>query len=252
MSGEAREQFALAGIADGDIARFATTLPNRLRDDFTATMTLLRDPALQELLVNYPRTPRQFLRAVSQVDTVSSQYLIRDGLGREHRPDDYLQQFSQFIRENPTHIEAVRILLDRPSGWNTTALQELRTKLAQAPQRFTVDALQKAHQLQYHKSLVDLISMVKHAASQDNPLLTAAERAARAVARIAAGQTFSPEQRQWLDRIERHLAENLSIDPDDFEVIPAFDHAGGWGKANRVFDGKLRELLDRLNEALAA
>jgi type I restriction enzyme R subunit len=48
------------------------------------------------------------------------------------------------------------------------------------------------------------------------------------------------------------LAENLSIDQDDFEVIPALEGAGGWGKANKVFDGKLNELLHQLNQALAA
>ncbi len=62
----------------------------------------------------------------------------------------------------------------------------------------------------------------------------------RAFAQVTAGQTFTPEQQQWLDRIREHLIENLSIDQEDFDYLPVFARAGGWGKANRVFDGELR------------
>ena len=60
------------------------------------------------------------------------------------------------------------------------------------------------------------------------------------------------EQRQWLERIRQHLAENLTIDHEDFEVIPILADAGGWGRANRAFDGNLSELVQTLNEAIAA
>ncbi|MEI8211929.1 MAG: hypothetical protein WCI02_07255 [Planctomycetota bacterium] len=36
------------------------------------------------------------------------------------------------------------------------------------------------------------------------------------------------------------------------EYIPALEGAGRWGKANKVFDGNLKELLIELNAALAA
>jgi hypothetical protein len=34
--------------------------------------------------------------------------------------------------------------------------------------------------------------------------------------------------------------------------MPSLEGAGGWGKANMVFDGKLNDLLKQLNAALAA
>ena len=156
------------------------------------------------------------------------------------------------MRENPAQIEAVRILLDRPADWSTTALNELKQKLTAAPERFTVDVLQKAHEMRYRKSLVDIISMVKHAAVEQSPLLTAAERADRAIAQISEGRTFTTDQRQWLDLIRQHLVMNLSIEQDDFDVIPGLEQAGGWGKANKVFGGQLVELLKALNQAVAA
>ena len=121
-----------------------------------------------------------------------------------------------------------------------------------SPQRFTEDNLRKAHEVCYHKALVDIISMVKHAANDQNPLLTAEERVSRAFERVTAGQTFTAEQQQWLDRIKAHLVANLTIDPEDFDVLPVFTRAGGRSQATRVFGGHLLQLVSQLNEAVAA
>jgi type I restriction enzyme R subunit len=95
--------------------------------------------------------------------------------------------------------------------------------------------------------------MVKHAAKETEPLLTAAERVERAFTKVTAGKTFTSDQQKWLDRIREHLRANLSIDRDDFEVIPIFSDAGGLGVVRKVFgDKQLDELLHALNEAIAA
>ncbi len=250
MSGEAREQFA-AYIQGGDLARFAAELPARLRGDFTATMAILRDPLFQNLLVAYPRPLRGFVVAYETTDTVSSVWLIREA-GVEYKPEDYLAAFARWVRENPAQVEAIRILLEHPRDWGTDALVELRQKIAAPPQPFTTDNLQKAHRLWHHKALVDIISMVKHAADETEPLLTAEERVARAFDSLTAGRYFTREQSLWLSRIREHLVENLSIDRGDFDSIPILSHAGGWGRANRVFDGRLGELIRDINEVIAA
>ena len=45
---------------------------------------------------------------------------------------------------------------------------------------------------------------------------------------------------------------NLSIDREDFDISPVLNRAGGWAPADRTFGGKLKPLLDSLNEAIAA
>jgi len=251
MSAAAREEFGRY-IPDGDLARYAKDLPAALSDDFTAAMQLLRDKDFQNLLMNYPRKPRVFYVAYGTEDTVASEWLIRAGVGQEYRPEDYLIAFGRFVNDNPAQVEAIGILLDRPQGWGTDALNELRGKLASAREHFTTENLQKAHAACYHKALVDIISMVKHAARYQEPLLTAPERVDRAFAVITAGQSFSPQQRQWLDRIREHLIENLTIEPEDFDSLPIFTRDGGWTRANREFDGTLDGLLKKINEAVAA
>ena len=251
MAGEDREQLATY-LPDGDVRAFAAGLRDRLRDDFTATMHLLRDPGFQDLLVNYKRPGRTFIVAHSVTDTVESGWLIRGADGREYKPEDYLQAFERFVRENSTHLEALRILLARPQDWSTEALRELRETLTKAPQRFTEANLRKAFEAKHHKALVDIISMVKRAAFDGSPLLTAEERVSAAVDRVAAGRTFSDDQAKWLDYIRQHLILNLTIDRDDFDNVPILANRGGWGRANKIFEGRLTELLVDVHKELLA
>jgi type I site-specific restriction endonuclease len=83
-------------------------------------------------------------------------------------------------------------------------------------------------------------------------MLTAAERGEAAFAQVTAGRGFTPEQQQWLDRIRQHLAANLTIDREDFSVMPILSDAGGWGNAIRVFGGELETFIAELNVAMAA
>ncbi|MBI3830391.1 MAG: DEAD/DEAH box helicase family protein [Planctomycetes bacterium] len=250
MSGEAREILATM-IPDGDLCKFARELPQALKQDFTGTMKVLREPRFQNFLVNYPRPKKVFLVGHEVEDAVTSRVLIRDGLGKQYKPEDYLAAFARFVKENPAHVQAIQILLNRPQDWGTDALSELRQKLAATPEHFTVENLQKAHEIQYHKALADIISMVKHAAREEAPLLTAPERVDAAFVRLSASQTFTPEQQKWLSRIRSHLIENLTIDREDF-ALPVFERDGGWKPADKVFAGRLLDILKRLNREIAA
>ena len=251
MSADARTAFA-AYIPDGDMAQFAKTLAARLQEHFTDAMALLRDPAFQDLLLNYDRKPRVFLIADNVQDTVSSQWLVRGNDGKEYKPDDYLTAFTTFVQEHQNDIDAIAILLGRPQEWSPAALHELRNKLAAAPARFTVENLQRAHEATHHKALADIISMVKHAANEGSPLLNSSERVDRALATLTRGRSFTDEQAAWLDRIKTHLQENLSIDQEDFEAQPVFTRYGGWSRANAAFKKDLSELLKELNRVIAA
>ena len=235
------------------MGRFAAALPRMLREGFTETMSILRNRNFQDLLYNYPRKKRTFVIAYETEDTVTSEFRrLRAADGHDYKPADYLAEFSRFVRENPSHIEAISILLDRPKDWSTDALSDLQKKLAETPQRFTVKHLQAAHKLRYDKALADIISMVKHAADEASPLLSAEERVNLAFKRVTAGREFHSHQQPWLERIRAHLVETLSIDEEDFDLFPIFERAGGWGRAVTVFAGRLPELIHQFNEAIAA
>ena len=251
MSGEARDMFGVF-IEKGDLNRFAVSLERRISEDFTETMEILRNPDFLNLLENYPRPPRTFLVDYETQDKVSSTWAIRDTAGNEFRLDDYLILFSNFVKDNPERITAISILLDRPQDWSTDALGELKEKLQSSQQRFTIENLQRAHEARYNKALVDIISMIKHAAHEEESLLTSEERVDRAFDQVMEGKYFSPAQHLWLDRIKSHLIANLSIDKEDFDYIPVFADYGGWNRANGIFDGELPNLIIEFNQAVAA
>ena len=250
MTGQARDLFARF-IADGDVGAFAEELPTLLARSFSPTMKTLRDKDFQRLLEEYPRGQRTFIVAPTVTDTVGSEWLIRGADGEQYKPDDYIAVFFDFVRDNAAAIDALAILLSRPKDWNPDALLALRDALKGAPQFFTEQNLERAFRSRYHKALVDIISMVKHATTDTAPLLTSAERVDAAVAKVVDGRQLSEAQSAWVERIRLHLIENLSIDRHDFSLIPALSDHGGWGSADRSFDGELAELLADVNRELA-
>jgi type I restriction enzyme R subunit len=183
---------------------------------------------------------------------VSSEWLIRGLDGKEYKPADYLVAFSEYVKTHESDVQAIGVLLKHPQDWNPEVLKSLRDKLAATPQRFTVENLQRAYEMQLKKPLADIISMVKHAANQQSPLLNAGERVDRAFKKIIGSNFFSQEQLKWLERIRIHLQENLSIDQEDFESQPVFADYGGWGNAAKVFQGRLPVVIREINAAIAA
>ena len=117
-------------------------------------------------------------------DAVSSKKLER--FGKYETAEGYLDAFSRFVKENADKVDALSILLKRPRDWRPKALEELRRTLAQ--NQFDERKLQEAHKISSHKALADVISIVKHAATAQAPVLTAEERVNHADG-IAGGET---------------------------------------------------------------
>lgn len=68
-----------------------------------------------------------------------------------------------------------------------------------------------------------------------------------------AGQhnKFSEEQMQWLRMIKDYIAASFHIEKDDFDLNP-FNAEGGLGKFYTLFKEDYEQILEELNEALAA
>ena len=248
MGAQARDAFAKF-IPDGDMKTFADSLAENIKNNFTETMKLLRNKEFQKLLINYPRPKKPFFKGYDIEDNVSSEVLFKVG-DKYQKPEDYLKLFDQFVKENPEQIEAIEILLSRPKSWNISALDELREKLKKSS--FSVRDLRRGHELVYKKPMADIISMIKHAADYDIPIMTAPERVETVIGKIVKSHNFNDEQLSWLAYIKEHLIENLAIGKEDFEIMPIFERHGGLGKVRKIFGNELDELIFEINEALAA
>ena len=233
-------------LVDENFSAFIGSLDYNIRYDFDNTMKIIRNNNFIEYLYKYPRPQKEFWKGYEISDKVTSEEWIQN-----EKPIDYLDLFSKFIKENPEQILAIKILLEKPKDWNPEALTELRNKLKK--NKFTEKDLQHAHKLIYDKSLADIISMVKHAAVEQLPILTAEERVKHAVAKVIKGKEFNYEQMKWIGLIEQHLIQNLSIDETDLENAPAFYQIGGIGKAKKLFGKEgLKQLLLDFNFNIAA
>jgi type I restriction enzyme R subunit len=246
ITAEGRLQFS-PFIPDGDIGAFARSLADQLEADLPGTLRALQDPRFQDLMVNYHRPKPVFIIAPMALDTVVSEEAFRTSDGRLLKPDEYLAAFHRFVRDNPEKIEALDILHDRPRDWDTGALDELRKGLARQPEGFNLPDLRRA----YHHALADIISMV-HNADRGTPLMSAEERADRALHRLLGDRKLTKPQEKWLGLIRRHLIANLAIAREDFGLIE-FEQAGAtWNRVDRDFEGTLADMLMALNEGVAS
>lgn len=248
MSAKARKDFA-AFIPQGEIDKFADGLRNSLKSSFTETMRLLRNREFQDLLLNYDRARTPFYVAYGTQDYVTSEFIFGAHEG-QLKPQEYLSAFSLFIQTNKEKIDALSILFRNPGKWNTQALKEIRQLLK--TNKFDEAEVRKAHTLSGHKALADIISMIKNADSEQNPLFTAEERVNKAMADIGATHAFNPEQLEWLEYIRQHLIINLAIEQENFDLVPVLARPGGLAKAKKIFGVQLQQLLQEINHNLAA
>ncbi len=218
-------------------------------ESFSSVMSLLRDENFQDLLINYDRAKKTFIVGYPIEDEVNSEIIfIREG--SVLKPEDYLLAFSKFIKENENSIEAISILLNRPKYWNTKALNDLKKKLNE--NSFLEINLRKAHKLVHHVEIVDIISMVKHAVKETEPLLSPDERVSNAIDKILKGKELNAEQQKWMGYIKEHLKQNLTLDEDDLKELPIFTDRGGFNKFKKVFPQDYEKIISEINLAVAA
>jgi type I restriction enzyme, R subunit len=247
MSSDARVDFA-AYIPEGDIGMFATNLPQLLKRDFGGTMKILNNKGFQKLLVSYKRPPATFFIAREQEDTVYSEPVFSVG-DKYLKPAEYLVAFTDFVKEHRSDIEAMKVVLEKPKGWNTQVLRDLRKLLLQ--NHFQEADLRKAHNLVYHKSLVDIISMIKHADKKE-PLLSINERIDKAIDNVFGDKILDSAQQEWIAYIKEHLITNLTLEEDDFNDMPVFESHGGLGRFKKLFKDDYKVLITEINAAIAA
>lgn len=62
---------------------------------------------------------------------------------------------------------------------------------------------------------------------------------------------FTQEQLDWLRMIKDHVVSSYHIEIDDLEYTP-FDAKGGKGKMQQLFGNQMNDIMNELNEILAA
>ncbi|HRC87441.1 MAG TPA: type I restriction-modification enzyme R subunit C-terminal domain-containing protein, partial [Thermoanaerobaculia bacterium] len=95
------------------------------------------------------------------------------------------------------------------------------------------------------------VGYVRQAALGD-PLVPYDQRVDRALRKVLSSGTWSTQQEKWLQKIAAQTHSNGIVDRaalDDQDQLFARE-GGGFNRLDRIFDGRLEEVLGSFNEAL--
>ena len=177
-------------------------------------------------------------------------FLIRErGFGKnEQRPEDYIEAFEDFVKNNVNEIAALNIICTRPKELTRETLKSLRMALAQ--NGFTTQQLNTAvSEITSEEITADIISLVRRYAI-GSPLVSHQARIRRAVDKLKKAHNFSRVELNWLNRIENYLLNESVMNVKVFDEDERFKTNGGYKRLNQVFRNNLEGIITELNEYL--
>lgn len=164
--------------------------------------------------------------------------------GSYQRPDDYLDSFGRFVREQINQSAALAVVVNAPKDLTREQLREVRLLLD--ANGFSEANLKAAWRNRSNLDIAASILGYIRQAALGEPLLPFEQRVANAMQRIYAKKPWTPVQRKWLDRLAKQLALEVVIDPSF--VNRAFAQDGGAKQLDKLIGGE----LDRVMTELAA
>ena len=170
------------------------------------------------------------------------------GYGKGNKPEDYLESFAEYIRENRNKIVALNIVCTRPKDLTREDLKSLR--LALDRDGFTAQQLNTAIQeLTNEEITADIISLIRRY-SIGAELISHEERIKRAVNKLRKAHDFSRQELTWLGNIEKYLMNESVLNVQTFDEDSRFSDNGGFKGIDKVFHNQLESIVMELNEYL--
>ena len=172
---------------------------------------------------------------------------VTRGYGDADRPEDFLDSFAAFIRDNVNTIAALKLVVQRPRDLTRADLKELRIALDR--QGYSEVSLRRAWADAKNEDIAaSIIGFVRQAAIGD-PLIPYEDRVRDAMRVILASRSWSEPQKRWLRRIGEQINKEIVVDREAMDRDP-FITDGGFTRLNKVFDGELESILAGINEEL--
>lgn len=213
---------------------------------FEARNTLLMEASLLEMLDD-KHGHGGYTKVISDKQ---DKFLIRErGFGKnEQRPEDYIEAFEDFVKNNVNEIAALNIICTRPKELTRETLKSLRMALAQ--NGFTTQQLNTAvSEITSEEITADIISLVRRYAI-GSPLVSHQARIRSAVDKLKKAHNFSRVELNWLSRIESYLLNESVMNVKVFDEDERFKTNGGYKRLNQIFRNNLEGIITELNEYL--
>lgn len=169
------------------------------------------------------------------------------GYGEGMTPQDYLEEFNEFINTNINTIAALNVVCTRPRELTRDSLKSLKLELDR--HNFTEKQLNTAwREWKNEEIAADIISHIRRG-TLGSALISHEERIKRAVDKLRKNHSFSKMELDWLSKIEKTLLQESIIDKSVFDM-GFYRSNGGFARINKIFAGKLEDYLQELNDYL--
>jgi type I restriction enzyme R subunit len=178
-----------------------------------------------------------------------------------------VKDFSEYLSLHKDEIVALSIFYNQPYNRREITFKMIKDvfdKLTLEQPLLAPDTVWKAYvTLEEVKSeqpkdeLTALVSLIRRACGIDKELKafdkTIDENFKNWIFKQNAGQhnRFTTEQMDWLRMIKDHVVSSYHIELDDLDYTP-FDSQGGKGKMYQLFGESMTDIINELNEVLAA
>ena len=168
--------------------------------------------------------------------------------GIYNKPDDYLDSFVHFVREQINQSAALAVVVSRPKDLTRQQLKEVRLLLDE--KGYSEASLKAAWRSKSNQEIAASIMGYIRQAALGEALLPFDQRVANAMQTIYAKRAWTPIQRKWLDRIAKQLTHELVLDTSF--VTTAFANDGGATRLDKILDGQLSQVISDLSASLWA
>lgn len=213
------------------------------------------------------------------IDHINPDEVLRLGWVKESEAEaqTMVGEFKKWIEDNRNQITALQIFYAQPyrrRELTYTMISDLFDRLAHDKPMMKVSKLWDAFATQEDQDmqgklvkrlprsekpkqdLTLLVSIIRKAIGLDEWLnaydMTVDRNFQEWVFKKQAGNLkFTQDQMEWLRMIKNYIAASFHIERDDFDLSP-FNSKGGLGKMWQLFGDKTDEIIDELNEVLAA
>lgn len=170
------------------------------------------------------------------------------GYGKASRPEDYLDAFAAYIKNNMNEIAALNVVCTRPKDLTRDSLKSLRLTLDR--EGFTTQQLNTAvSQMTNEEMAADIITLIRRYAIGSS-LISHEARIRKAVDRLKKQHKFSRQEINWIDRLEKYLIEESVLNVSVFDEDSRFKAQGGFSRIDKVFHNQLESIVLELNEYL--
>ena len=219
----------------------------------------------------------ELIELIDSIRRTKEQVIDREGLdtvlraeweGNAHENAEALvQDFQEYLEIHCDEIEALTIFYDQPHRrceLTYAKIREVFDKLQNDQPRLSPLRVWQAYAVldEYNgnqpiSGLTALVALIRRVCGIDATISPYSDTVRRNFwiwimkHHSGSGEKFNNEQMEWLRMIRDHIISSFHLDRDDLERAP-FDGKGGMGQMYNLFGDRMDNVIDELNEALAA